>query len=65
MKRPWQEVVKEKIAVRETSIAEYDQLDTEIQVDEITTINSTLELTQRLNANEFTVEDVVRAYIKK
>ena len=65
MARPWQEVVAEKIAIRQTLIQAHGELDKTTQDDAITATDNTHEITQKLDAGAFTAEDVIRAYIKQ
>jgi hypothetical protein len=65
MARPWQEVVAEKTAVRETLIEKHCRNIDIMQVEDITAINTIYGLRQRLEDGNFTAEDVVHAYIKQ
>lgn len=65
MARPWQKVVAEKIAIRHTLIQAHGEFDRTTQDEDITAIDHTHEITQKLGSGAFTAEHVIRAYIKQ
>lgn len=64
-KRPWQEVVADKVAIRDTLIQAHFHSDMTMQVENITSIDHVGDMTKRLDAGEFTAEEVIRTYIKR
>jgi len=65
MARPWQEVVADKIAIRQTLIQAHGEPDRPTHNEDITAIDHTHEIIQKLGAGAFTAADVIRAYIKQ
>ena len=64
-KRPWQEVVADKVAIRDALIQAHHQSNMAKEDADIILIDDVNTLTKKLHAGEFTAEEVVRAYIKR
>lgn len=64
-RRPWQEVVADKVAIRDALIQSHCESNNTVQDEKIVLIDDLKDLTNRLHAGEFTAEAVVRAYIKR
>jgi len=64
-RRPWQEVVADKVATRDALIQSHRESDNTVQDEKIVLIDDLKDLTNKLDAREFTAEAVVRAYIKR
>ena len=64
-RRPWQEVVADKVAIRDALIQSHCKSDNTSQDEKVVLIDDLKDLTNRLHAREFTAEAVIRAYIKR
>jgi hypothetical protein len=64
-RRPWQEVVADKVAIRDRLVQVHCRSLMAVQVENITSIDDVGDLTERLSVGEFTAEEVVRAYIQR
>ena len=64
-RRPWQEVVAQKVTIRDKLVQVHCHSDIAVRVKNITSIDDVGDLTERLSVGEFTAEEVVRAYIQR
>ena len=65
MGEPWQNVVVRKITIRDDVIGRHCHNYKPTHMEAITEIDNICDLTQKLDAGDFTAEDVVHAYINQ